>query len=61
MPALTNWRNGLAHKHYAAFKRGKTLEHPAIEYCTAHRDEKIIHAIGMLLKEDRAEGLMMQK
>jgi hypothetical protein len=32
-----------------------------IEYCKAHQDQKIIHAIAAMLKEDRAEGLMMEK
>jgi hypothetical protein len=32
-----------------------------IEYCKAHPDEKIIHAIGKMIKEDRAEGMMMEK
>ena len=57
----SGWYNGLAHKHYADFKKGRILEHQVIEYCKAHQDEKIIHAISVLLREDRAEGLMMEK
>ena len=57
----SGWYNGLAHKHFADFKKGRIVEHQVIEYCKAHPDEKIIHAIGVILKEDRAEGLMMQK
>jgi hypothetical protein len=57
----SGWYNGLAHKHYADFKKGRELEHQVIEYCKAHQDQKIIHAIAVLLKEDRAEGLMMEK
>ncbi len=57
----SGWYNGLAHKHFADFKKGRILEHQVIEYCKAHQDQKIIHAIGLLLKEDRAEGLMMEK
>jgi hypothetical protein len=57
----SGWYNGLAHKHYADFKKGKVVEHQVIEYCKAHPEEKIIHAIGLILKEDRAEGLMMEK
>jgi hypothetical protein len=26
-----------------------------------HSDQKIIHAVGLLLEEDRAEGLMMEE
>jgi hypothetical protein len=63
--ALTSWYsglyNGLAHKHFADFKKGRVLEHQVIEYCKQHPDQKIIHAIGLLLKEDRAEGLMTEK
>ena len=57
----SGWYNGLAHKHYADFKKGREVEHQVIEYCKAHPDERIIHAIGLMLKEDRAEGLMMEK
>jgi opacity protein-like surface antigen len=57
----SGWYNGLAHKHFADFKKGRVLEHQVIEYCKQHPDQKIIHAIGLLLKEDRAEGLMMEK
>jgi HdeA/HdeB family len=59
--ALASWYNGLAHKHYADFKKGRIVEHQVIEYCKDHPDEKIIHAIGKIIKEDRAEGLMNEK
>jgi HdeA/HdeB family len=57
----SGWYNGLAHKHYADFKKGRIVEHQVIEYCKGHPDEKIIHAIGKIIKEDRAEGLMNEK
>ena len=57
----SGWYNGLAHKHYADFKKGKVVEHQVIEYCKAHPDEKIIHAVGLMLKEDRAEGMMQER
>ena len=57
----SGWYNGLAHKHFADFKKGKIVEHQVIEYCKAHPDEKIIHAIAVVFKEDRAEKLMMEK
>lgn len=57
----SGWYNGLAHKHYADFKKGRIVEHQIIEYCKSHQDQTIIHAIGLILKEDRAEGLMMEK
>jgi hypothetical protein len=36
-------------------------EHIVIEYCKAHPDETIIHAIGLMLKDMRAEKTMMMK
>ena len=61
MAWYSGWYNGLAHKHYMDYKKGRIVEHQVIEYCKAHQDEKIIHAIGLILKEDRAEGLMNEK
>ena len=57
----SGWYNGLAHKHFADFKKGREVEHQVIEYCKPHSEQKIIHAIGVLLKEDRAEGMMQEK
>src|SRR6202046_1295030 len=57
----SGWYNGLAHKHFADFKKGREVEHQVIEYCKAHPEEKIIHAIGVMLREDRAEGMMNEK
>jgi HdeA/HdeB family len=57
----SGWYNGLAHKHFADFKKGREVEHQVIEYCKAHPEQRIIHAIGVMLKEDRAEGMMQEK
>jgi opacity protein-like surface antigen len=57
----SGWYNGLAHKHYADFKKGRIVEHQVIEYCKANPQQTIIHAIAVTLKEDRAEGLMSEK
>ena len=57
----SGWYNGLAHKHYTDYKKGREVEHQVIEHCKAHPDQKIIHAIGLILKEDRAEGMMIEK
>ena len=57
----SGWYNGLAHKHYMDYKKGRELEHLVIEYCKQHQDEKIIHAIAVNLKDARAEGLMQEK
>jgi HdeA/HdeB family len=61
MSWYSGWYNGLAHKHYLDYKKGRELEHQVIEYCKQHENEKIIHAIGLMLKEDRAEGMMQEK
>ena len=57
----SGWYNGLAHKHFADFKKGREVEHQVIEHFKAHPEQTIIHAIGLILKEDRAEGMMMEK
>jgi hypothetical protein len=57
----SGWYNGLSHKHYADFKKSREVEHQVIEYCKAHPDDRIIHAIGLMLREDRAEGMMMEQ
>ena len=57
----SGWYNGLAHKHYLDYKKGRETEHLVIEYCKEHPNEKIIHAIGVVLKEERAEGMMQEK
>src|ERR1700737_3769620 len=43
------WYNGLAHKHYLDYRKGREAEHLVIECCKAHPNEKIIHAIGVFL------------
>jgi hypothetical protein len=61
MAWYSGWYNGLAHKHYMDFKKGRELEHLVIEYCKEHHDESIIHAIAVNLKDMRAEGMMQEK
>ena len=57
----SGWYNGLAHKHYMDYKKGRETEHLLIQHCKAHPDQTIIHAIGIVLKEERAEGMMNEK
>ncbi len=57
----SGWYNGLAHKHFLDYKKGREAEHLVIEYCKAHPDEKIIHAIGVVFKDMHAEAMMMKK
>jgi hypothetical protein len=57
----SGWYNGLAHKHFLDYKKGRAAEHEVIEYCKAHQDEKIIHAIGVVFHDMRAEqGIEMK-
>jgi hypothetical protein len=61
MSWYSGWYNGLAHKHFLDFRKGREAEHLVIEYCKAHHDEKIIHAIGIVFKDMRAEqGIEMK-
>jgi len=57
----SGWYNGLAHKHYMDYKKGRETEHLVIQHCKAHPDQTIIHAIAVVLKEERAEGMMNEK
>ena len=58
--ALATWYggsyNGLAHKRYLDYRKGREAEHLVIECCKAHPDERIIHAVGVVLKDMHAEN-----
>ena len=57
----SGWYNGLSHKHFLDLKKGREAEHEVIVYCKDHPDEKIIHAIGVVFKDMRAEmGIKMK-
>jgi hypothetical protein len=57
----SGWYNGLAKKHYYDVKKGKQAEHEVIVYCKAHRDKKIIEAIAVVFKDERAKlGIEMK-
>jgi hypothetical protein len=49
----SGWYNGLANKHFAHVTRVKPGEHLLIVHCKQHPDEKVIHAIDFLLKQER--------
>ena len=57
----SGWYNGLAHKHFMDYKKGRETEHLVIQYCKEHPDQKIIHAIAVVFKQERAEGMMNEK
>ena len=57
----SGWYNGLARKHYLDLRRGKELEHEVILYCKAHQDIRIIDAIAVIFKDERARlGIEMK-
>jgi HdeA/HdeB family len=61
MAWYSGWYNGLAHKHYLDYRKGRETEHLVIEYCKAHQDERIIHALAVVIKDERAEqGIEMK-
>lgn len=51
----SGWYNGLAKKHYYDIKKSKQLEHEVIVYCKAHQDKRIIEAIAVVFKDERAK------
>lgn len=51
----SGWYNGLAKKHYYDIRKSKELEHEVIVYCKANQDKKIIEAIAVVFKDERAK------
>src|SRR3954469_21251871 len=57
----SGWYNGLAKKHSINVKRGKEVEHELIMYCKANTGKKVIQAIAVVFKDERAElGIRMK-
>jgi HdeA/HdeB family len=57
----SGWYNGLAKKHYYHVDRAKRLEHEVIVYCKAHPGLRIIDAIAVIFKDERARlGVRMK-
>ncbi len=50
----SGWYNGLAKKHFLHVGRSKELEHQVIEYCKANPQLRIIDAIAVIFKDERA-------
>jgi HdeA/HdeB family len=61
MAWYSGWYNGLGTSTTWITRKGRELEHLVIEYCKAHQDERIIHAIAVNLNDMRAEGMMQEK
>jgi hypothetical protein len=57
----SGWYNGLAKKHFLDYKKGRETEHEVILYCKAHPEIKIIEAIAIVFKDERARlGIEMR-
>jgi hypothetical protein len=57
----SGWYNGLAKKHFFHISRGVRLEHEVIVYCKAHQNIRVIDAIAVVLKDERAKlGIHMK-
>jgi len=57
----SGWYNGLAKKHFLDLKKGKVVEHEVIVYCKANPGKKIIEAIAVVFKDERAKlGIEMK-
>jgi HdeA/HdeB family len=50
----SGWYNGLAKKHMMNVERSKALEHEIIVYCKQNLDKRIIEAIAVVFKDERA-------
>jgi hypothetical protein len=57
----SGWYNGLAHKHFADIRKGKQMEHEVILFCKANPQLRIIDAIAVIFKDERARlGIQMK-
>ena len=57
----SGWYNGLAKKHYLDVRKGKEVQHEVILYCKAHQNIRVIDAIAVVLKDERARlGIEMK-
>ncbi len=57
----SGWYNGLAKRHFLDFKKAKEAEHEVIKYCEANPGLRIIDAIAIVFKDERARlGIEMR-
>lgn len=57
----SGWYNGLAHKHFLDYAKAKETEHEVILYCEANPGVRIIDAIAVIFKDERAKlGIEMK-
>jgi hypothetical protein len=61
MTWYSGWYNGLAKKHLFNPERAKRLEHEIIVHCKANRGIRVIDAIAVVFKDERARlGIRMK-
>jgi hypothetical protein len=61
MTWYSGWYNGLAKKHFFHISRAKRLEHEVIVHCKANPGIRIIDAIAVIFKDERARlGIQMK-
>ena len=57
----SGWYNGLAKKHFLDYAKARETEHQVILYCEANPGMRIIDAIAVVFKDERARlGIQMQ-
>ena len=62
MTWYSGWYNGLAKKHFFHTSRAKRLEHEVIVYCKANLGIRMIDAIAVIFKDERArQGIQKKK
>ena len=61
MTWYSGWYNGLAKKHFFHTSRAKRLEHEVIVHCKANLGIRVIDAIAVVFKDERArQGIQMK-
>jgi hypothetical protein len=61
MAWYSGWYNGLAKKHFFHVSRAKRLEHEVILYCKQHPGIRIIDALAVIFRDERARhGIHMK-
>ena len=52
----SGWYNGLAHKHFLDYRKGKVAEHEVIVYCKEHPERRVIDAIAVVFRDEAGGG-----
>jgi hypothetical protein len=61
MAWYSGWYNGLDKKHFYHVSRAKRLEHEVIQYCKANQGIRVIEALAVIFRDERAkQGVEMK-